>query len=76
MNEHEKSAADSGSRKQPVVMREPHCHHCGRECEVQKDVVVGGYVSRCHGVGFDYFDENGKEKTENDGLRYISDWDA
>ncbi|MET4706714.1 hypothetical protein [Endozoicomonas lisbonensis] len=50
------------------------CHHCGNECKPIWDAQVNGYVSDCHGVGFDYENTAGNMKSENDGLRYISDW--
>jgi len=54
---------------------DPCCHHCGHECKVMQDKHVGGYVSFCHGVGFDYVDEDDNDQTENEGLEYLPEWD-
>lgn len=49
------------------------CHHCDKECETTTDNYCGK-VSLCCGVGYSYEDAKGNIIDENDGLRYLPEW--
>lgn len=56
-----------------VLMNNSRCLHCGNPCEV----FLGqfwGHVSKCHGTGISYTDEQGYAQTVNEEYGYDKDW--
>ena len=65
-----------------VKYKDAACNHCGESCEVVTCRIMGD-VSECHGVGFDYIDEDNRTQSVNEDnrtqsvnedLRYVPEW--